>query len=67
MATSEVDFLAGSDLDELFALIDGGFLDNDEDLNNHIESVANEITSDEQSTEGFGVVNVIRCVRHNVV
>ena len=63
MATSEVDFLAGSDLDELFALIDGGFLDNDEDLNNYIESVANEITSVQKD---FGVVNVIRCVRHNV-
>ena len=52
MATSKVDFLAGSDLDKLFVLI-GGFLDNDKDLNNHIESVANKIISDEQSTEGF--------------
>ena len=46
MAVNE-DFLTGDDLDDLFMLIDGGILDGDQVLNQHIESIATEIASNE--------------------
>ena len=48
MAANE-DFLTGDDLDDLFMLIDGGILDGDQVLNQHIESIATKIASNEEN------------------
>ena len=46
-------FVSGADLDELFELIDGGFLDDDESITEELESFVYELPSSEQSVEGF--------------
>ena len=47
------DFLTGDDLDDLFSLIDGGFLDGDDSLNKHIDDIATEIASNENNIASF--------------
>ena len=46
-------FVSGTDLDELFELIDGGFLDDDESITEELESFISELPSVEQSSEVF--------------
>ena len=48
MAGNE-DFLTGDDLDDLFMLIDSGFLDGDHVLSQHVDNVVTEITSHEEN------------------
>ena len=47
------DFFTGDDLDELFSLIDGGFLDGDDSFNQDIESIAVEVAANEESLPSF--------------
>ena len=47
------DFFTGDDLDELFSLIDGGFLDGDNSFNQDIESIAVEVAANEESLPSF--------------
>ena len=44
--TSSSSFLTGSDLDELFELIDGGYLDNDEEISKELETLVSELPSE---------------------
>jgi hypothetical protein len=46
MATNTEQFLTGDDLDDLFMLIDGGFLTDDEDLDRQVNSITTEISLD---------------------
>ena len=48
MAGRQDDFLTGADLDELYSLLDGGFLDENFDLEEELESVIPEKTSEGQ-------------------
>ena len=48
MACQQDDFLTGADLDELHSLLDGGFLDENFDLEEELESVVPEKTSEGQ-------------------
>ena len=47
------DFFTGDDLDDLFSLIDGGFLDGDDSFNQEIDDIATEVASNEESTASF--------------
>ena len=40
------DYFAGEDLDDLFELLDGGFLDDDANFNVELDTVVTEITKD---------------------
>ena len=54
MAALEADFLVGEELEELFVLLDGGFLDEDVDFNAEIDSMVKEVAdSEEENTSGF--------------
>ena len=44
MADRQDDFLTGADLDELHSLLDGGFLDENFDLEEELESTVPEKT-----------------------
>ena len=55
MAAQAGDYLAGEDLDDLFELLDGGFLDDDIGFNVELDAVVTEI-----SNEGEDIV-VFRC------
>ena len=44
------DFFSGDDLDDLFSLIDGGFLDGNDEFNSEINSIVNEVATDERNT-----------------
>ena len=46
MAQKEGDFLAGEELDDLYFLLDGGFLDDDADFNVEIDAVVSEVAAD---------------------
>jgi hypothetical protein len=50
MAASEGDFFAGEELDDLFLLLDGGFLDGDADLNMEVDAVVSEVAADSNHT-----------------
>jgi hypothetical protein len=52
MAVSS-DFLSGSDLDQLFDIIDGGFLDHDEEFNVELENILSEVPTDHEVTQGY--------------
>ena len=52
MAASS-DFFTGDDLDDLFSLIDGGFLDGDVPFNQEIDGIVAEVASNEESTASF--------------
>ena len=52
MAVSS-DFVCSSDLDEIFDLIDGGFLEEDDQFNQEIERFVAELPSDDQVSVGF--------------
>jgi len=52
MAASS-DFVSGSDLDEIFELIDGGFLEDDDHFNQEVERFIAELPSDDQLSTGF--------------
>ena len=43
MAQKDGDFLAGEELDDLYFLLDGGFLDDDADFNVEIDAVVSEV------------------------
>ena len=45
-------FITGSDLDEPFELIDGGYLDNDEEISKELETFVSELPSDEKLLQG---------------
>ena len=47
------DFFTGDGLDDLFSLIDGGFLDDDDEFNGEINAIANEVTADEGNIPSF--------------
>ena len=47
------DFFTGDDLDDLFSLIDGGFLDGNDEFNSEINSIVNEVATDEGNTASF--------------
>ena len=47
------DFCTGDDLDDLFMLIDGGYLDGDVALNEQIDAIAAEVASNENNITGF--------------
>ena len=49
MANMSQDYLVGDDLDDLFLLLEGGFLDEDADLNREVDEVA----ADEENAEGY--------------
>ena len=51
--TASSSFLTGSDLDELFELIDGGYLDNDEEISKELETFVSELPSDEKFLQGY--------------
>ena len=53
MAALEADFLVGEELEELFVLLDGGFLDEDVDFNAEIDSMVKEVADSEENTSGF--------------
>ena len=53
MAEATGDFFTGDDLDDLFMLIDGGFLDGDDALNEQIDAIAAEVDSNENAVTGF--------------
>ena len=53
MAALEADFLVGEELEELFMLLDGGFLDEDVDFNAEIDSMVKEVADSEENTSGF--------------
>ena len=53
MAALEADFLVGEELEELFVLLDGGFLDEDVDFNAEIYSMVKEVADSEENTSGF--------------
>ena len=50
---ANADFLTGDELDELFLYTDGGILDGDWILNQQIESIATESSSNEENLVGF--------------
>jgi len=52
MATAG-DFFTGDDLDDLFSLIDGGFLDDNDEFNSAISNMVNEVSTDEGNNTGF--------------
>ncbi len=41
------------ELDDILYLIEEGFLEEDEDLNNQIEDIAIEVSMDEENNAGF--------------
>ena len=45
--------LVGEDFDDLYFLLEGGFLDNDEDFHIQLDNIVSEISSDENKTGGF--------------
>lgn len=47
------DFIVGEDLDDLFALIDGGFLDDDITFNVELDAVVTEVSNDGEDTVMF--------------
>ena len=51
--TASSSFLTGSDPGERFELIDGGYLDNDEEINKELETFVSEIPSDEKFLQGY--------------
>ena len=53
MAALEADLLVGEELEELFVLLDGGFLDEDVDFNAEIDSMVKEVADSEENTSGF--------------
>ena len=53
MAALEADFLVGEELEELFVLLDGVFLDEDVDFNAEIDSMVKEVADSEENTSGF--------------
>ena len=46
MAQKDGDFLAGEELDDLYFLLDGGFLDDGADFNVEIDAVVSEVAVD---------------------
>ena len=57
MAESTGDFFTGDDLDDLFMLIDGGYLDGDVALNEQIDAIAAEVASNENDITGFPCIH----------
>ena len=57
MAESTGDFFTGDDLDDLFMLIDGGYLDGDVALNEQIDAIADEVASNENDITGFPCIH----------
>ena len=47
MANMSEDYLVGDDLDDLFLLLEGGFLDEDADLNREVDDLVTEVAADE--------------------
>ena len=45
--------LVGEDFDDLYFLLEGGFLDNDEDFHIQLDIIVSEISSDEDKTGRF--------------
>ena len=41
------DFLAGEELDDLYLLLDGGYLDDDADFNVEVDAAVSEVASDQ--------------------
>ena len=57
MAESTGDCFTGDDLDDLFMLIDGGYLDGDVALNEQIDAIAAEVASNENDIAGFPCIH----------
>ena len=53
MAQQAGDFLAGEDLDDLYYLLDGGYLDDDMEFNVEIDAVVSEVTVVDESVAVF--------------
>ena len=53
MANMSEDYLVGDDLDDLFLLLEGGFLDEDADLNREVDDLVTEVAADEENAEGY--------------
>ena len=47
------DFLAGEDLEDIYYLLDGGFLDEEETIAAEVDEIATEVARDEENTEVF--------------
>ena len=47
------DYFTGDDLDDLFTLIDGGFLDDNDEFNQEIDHIATEVASNEENISRF--------------
>ena len=56
-AESTGDFFTGDDLNDLFMLIDGGYLDGDVALNEQIDAIAVEVASNENDITGFPCIH----------
>ena len=52
MAESAGEFFTGDDLDDLFMLIDGGYLDGDVALNEQVDAIAAEVATNENEIIG---------------
>ena len=52
MATSG-DFFVGDELDELFSIIDGGFLENEDTISSHLDHVTTEVAASESTSACF--------------
>ena len=59
MAHSKGDFFAGEELDDLFFLLDAGFLDGDADLNMEVDAIVSEVAAD-SSHPLFNVTNATK-------
>ena len=52
MANMSEDYLVVDDLDDLFFLLEGGFIDEDADLNREVDDLVSEVAADEENAEG---------------
>ena len=57
MAESTGDLFTGDYLDDLFMLIDGGYLDGDVALNEQIDAIAAKVASNENDIAGFPCIH----------
>ena len=53
MANFSGDFLIGEDLEDIFNLLEGSFLENDDDLCQLVNDIAYEVDGDEENIGGF--------------